>query len=104
MGTSLAVLISAIFITPNTFYIVISKVLKSKINVFFEAMSVPFAGTIFMVSLIAFFMPDNLSLAGFILVAMVGITCYFLVTYVLDNLLKQNIWYTLKTAMSGVLK
>ena len=104
MGTSLAVLISAIFITPNTFYIVISNVLRSKISVFFKAMSVPFTGTIFIVSLLAFFMPDNLSLVGFILVVLVGIACYFLVTYVLDNLLKQKIWYNLKTIISGVLK
>ena len=103
-GTSLAVLLSAIFITPNTFYITISKVLRSKISVFFKATSVPFAGTIFIVSLIAFFIPDNLSLVGFILVVIVGITCYFLVTYILDKILKQKIWYNLKVTMSGVLK
>ena len=104
LGTSLAVLLSAIFITPNTFHITICKVLRSKISEFFKATSVPFAGTIFIVSLIAFFIPDNLSLVGFILVVIVGITCYFLVTYILDKILKQKIWYNLKVAMSGVLK
>lgn len=103
-GTSLAVFISAIFITPNTFYIVISKILSSKISVILKTVSVPFAGTIFIVSLITFFTPDNLSLSGFILAVTAGIACYFLVTYILDNLLKQNIWYNIKTAMSGVLK
>ena len=104
MGTSLAVLLSAIFITPNTFHIVISKVLRSKISVFFKAMSVPFASTIFIVSLIALFMPDNLSLVGFILVVMAGIAFYFLFTYALDKVLKQKVWYNLKTLMSGALK
>jgi len=104
LGTSLAVLLSAIFITPNTFHITICKVLKSKISMFFKATSVPFTGTIFIVSLIAFLIPDNLSLVGFILVVIAGITCYFLVTYILDKILKQKIWYNLKVAISGVLK
>jgi len=103
-GTSLAVLLSAICITPNTFYIVISKVLRSKISVFFKAMSVPFAGTIFIVSLMAFFTPDNLSLGRFILIVLVGIACYLSVTYVLDKILKQKIWHNLKTVMLGASK
>ncbi len=104
VGTSLAVLISAIFITPNTFYIVISKVLRSKISVIFKTVSVPFAGTAFMALLLSLFIPDNLSPGGFIFVVLAGITCYFLLTYTLDEVLKQKIWYNLKSAMSGVLK
>jgi len=104
VGASLAVLISAIFITPNTFHIVISKVLRSKISVIFKIASVPFAGTVFMVLLPVLFMPDNLSLLEFILTVLVGVTFYFTTTYVLDKVLKQKIWYNLKTVISGALK
>ena len=104
LGTSLAVLLSAICITPNTFYITICKVLKSKISLFFKATFIPFASTIFTILPIAFFISDNLSLIRFILVAMAGIICYFLVTHILDKILKQRIYYNLKVAILGVLK
>jgi O-antigen/teichoic acid export membrane protein len=104
VGTSLAVLLSAIFITPNTFFIVISRVLRIKIRVVLKTVSISFAGTAFMVLLLALFTPDNLSLAEFILAALTGVTCYLLVTYLLDSILKHKIWHNLKNVTSGVLK
>jgi len=103
IGASLAVLISAIFITPNTFFIIISRVLRFKISMALKALSIPFAGTAFMVLLLAFFTPDNLSLTKIILVALAGVACYFLVAYLLDSILKHKIWYNLKSLFSVVL-
>ena len=103
-GTSLAVTISAVFITPIALYITISKILIGKMRMICKIISIPFISTLFMTLLLRILIINNLSLLEFILAGLLGATFYFITTYVLDNILKQKIWYNLKTIISGVIK
>jgi len=95
IGVSIAVLTSALIITPNTFYIVARRILKSKISIIFKAISVPFLGTIFMVLFLSFFGPSFLSVPGLVLKITSGFIFYFLITYVIDKISNQQMWYNI---------
>ena len=95
IGVSIAVLTSALIITPNTFYIVASRILKSKMSIIFRTISVPLSGTIFMVLFLNFFNPGFLSISGLVLRITSGFIVYFVITYVIDKLSNQQMWYNI---------
>jgi O-antigen/teichoic acid export membrane protein len=99
-GTSSVVFLSALLITPNTFRIVRANILMMKRFVIVKAMLLPFIGAAFMVLVLRVFMRDNISLAGFVLLALMGVASYLLVTYILDKLLNEGKWYGIAKSLA----
>ncbi len=104
VGTSLAVCISALLITPIALYITINKILKGKMYMIGKIIFIPLVSTFLMVLLLGLFAVKNLSLLGFILTVLAGITFYFATVSIFGKILRQKTWYDLKTVISGVLK
>lgn len=104
VGTSLAVLISAVLITPNTFRWTAKVALNSEIGLIVDAISVPFLGTALVVLPLAVFVPESLSLLEFVLIAAIGVVCYCSVTYALDKVMSRGLRYNLRRLMSETVK
>jgi lipopolysaccharide exporter len=103
VGTSIAVLISSICITPITCYIVIKRIFKSSFVYFLKiTLLIPAISTILMVSILSLSVIRSDSLPNFILLVFSGASIYLLSCYVLDRYLKYGMIDNLKLVRAGL--
>ena len=104
-GTSLAVLISALFTMPVTSYIVIKRILGSGVGIFLKTtILIPFITTMLTTLLLSFFTSKDVSLIEFAIAVFGGAAFYSMFTYSLDKVLNCGILNNLKSAVSGGLR